>query len=225
MQWGGATRVSVRASGTRRRSARDAPREVCELALAHVNTNAIEAAYRRTELFRAAEAHGAVGHVPGRGRSRVTTAAPPWALVDGGPPRPLRPVSQHIQCAHIGTGEGKLRPPSNPRPLAPLPEQGAGGSGTGSNRNRTHNDPGCAERGAGYRAGGLCDLAAWTATDGRGSRWCAAMHDETERERDAGDVRGGCRSRGSEPWRSRGSCQRSGDAGRDFRGPSRHSTG
>ncbi len=29
----------------------DAPREVCELALAHVNTNAIEAAYRRTDMF------------------------------------------------------------------------------------------------------------------------------------------------------------------------------
>ena len=29
----------------------DAPREVCELALAHVNTNRIEAAYRRTDLF------------------------------------------------------------------------------------------------------------------------------------------------------------------------------
>ena len=29
----------------------DAPREVCELGLAHVNTNAIEAAYRRTDLF------------------------------------------------------------------------------------------------------------------------------------------------------------------------------
>ena len=29
----------------------DALREVCELALAHVNTNAIEAAYRRTDLF------------------------------------------------------------------------------------------------------------------------------------------------------------------------------
>ncbi|MDE3260876.1 MAG: tyrosine-type recombinase/integrase [Acidobacteriota bacterium] len=29
----------------------DAPREVCELALAHVNTNAVEAAYRRTDLF------------------------------------------------------------------------------------------------------------------------------------------------------------------------------
>ena len=29
----------------------DAPREVCELALAHVNTNAIGAAYQRTDLF------------------------------------------------------------------------------------------------------------------------------------------------------------------------------
>ena len=29
----------------------DAPREACELAPAHVNTNAIEAAYRRTDLF------------------------------------------------------------------------------------------------------------------------------------------------------------------------------
>ena len=29
----------------------DAPREVCELALAHVNTNSIEAGYRRTSLF------------------------------------------------------------------------------------------------------------------------------------------------------------------------------
>ena len=29
----------------------DAPREVCELALAHVNTNSVEAAYRRSDLF------------------------------------------------------------------------------------------------------------------------------------------------------------------------------
>ena len=29
-----------------------APRGVCELALAHVNTNAIEAAYRRTDPFK-----------------------------------------------------------------------------------------------------------------------------------------------------------------------------
>ena len=31
--------------------ATDAPREVCELALAHVNTDRVEAAYRRTDLF------------------------------------------------------------------------------------------------------------------------------------------------------------------------------
>ena len=29
----------------------DAPREVCELALAHMNTTRIEAAYRKTDLF------------------------------------------------------------------------------------------------------------------------------------------------------------------------------
>ena len=29
----------------------DAPHEVCELALAHVNGNRVEAAYRRTDLF------------------------------------------------------------------------------------------------------------------------------------------------------------------------------
>ena len=29
----------------------DAPREVCEIALAHVNTDRVEAAYRRTDLF------------------------------------------------------------------------------------------------------------------------------------------------------------------------------
>ena len=32
-------------------SAFDAPREVCELALAHVNSDRVEAAYRRTDLF------------------------------------------------------------------------------------------------------------------------------------------------------------------------------
>ena len=29
----------------------DVPREVCELALAHVNSDRVEAAYRRTDLF------------------------------------------------------------------------------------------------------------------------------------------------------------------------------
>jgi len=33
------------------RTPRSAPREVCELALAHVNTDRVEAAYRRTDLF------------------------------------------------------------------------------------------------------------------------------------------------------------------------------
>ena len=29
----------------------EAPREICELALAHVNSDRVEAAYRRTDLF------------------------------------------------------------------------------------------------------------------------------------------------------------------------------
>ena len=33
----------------------DAPREVCELALAHVNSDRVEAAYRRTDLFERAD--------------------------------------------------------------------------------------------------------------------------------------------------------------------------
>ena len=41
-------RSSFRAWGA---ESTDAPREVCELALAHVNTNSIEAAYRRSDLF------------------------------------------------------------------------------------------------------------------------------------------------------------------------------
>ena len=45
----------------------DAPREVCELALAHVNTNAIEAAYRRTDLLERRRAlMEALERVPGR---------------------------------------------------------------------------------------------------------------------------------------------------------------
>ena len=32
-------------------------------------------------------------------------------------------MSQPTQCAYIGTGEGRLRPPSNPRHPAPLPRQ------------------------------------------------------------------------------------------------------
>ena len=36
-------------------------------------------------------------------------------------------MGQHTHCVHNGTGEGALRPPSNPRPTAPLPEQRADG--------------------------------------------------------------------------------------------------
>ena len=61
----------------------DAPREVCELALAHVNTNAIEAAYRRTDLFGrrralmeqwAAFLAGSKGEGPGLAGQRQTIA-------------------------------------------------------------------------------------------------------------------------------------------------------
>ena len=37
--------------GGRAAECTDAPREVCEIALAHVNTDRVEAAYRRTDLF------------------------------------------------------------------------------------------------------------------------------------------------------------------------------
>ena len=39
----------------------------------------------------------------------------------------LRHGGQHTQCAYTGTGEGVLRPPSNPRLTAPLPDQHADG--------------------------------------------------------------------------------------------------
>ena len=54
----------------------DAPREVCELALAHVNTNSIEAAYRRTDLF-----------------ERRRTLMEQWAVFLGGPAVSSPPVA------------------------------------------------------------------------------------------------------------------------------------
>ena len=53
----------------------DAPREVCELALAHVNTNAIEAAYRRTDLFerRRALMEQWAGFLAGTGSARAAS--------------------------------------------------------------------------------------------------------------------------------------------------------
>ena len=54
----------------------DAPREVCELALAHVNTNRIEAAYRRTDLFerRRALMEEWAGFLAGSGDERAALA-------------------------------------------------------------------------------------------------------------------------------------------------------
>ena len=51
----------------------DAPREVCELALAHVNADRVEAAYRRSDLFeRRGRTHGALGRVPGWARGSAS---------------------------------------------------------------------------------------------------------------------------------------------------------
>ena len=54
----------------------DAPREVCELALAHVNTNSVEAAYRRTDLFerRRALMEQWAAFLSGNGTGRVRLA-------------------------------------------------------------------------------------------------------------------------------------------------------
>ena len=54
--------------------------------------------------------------------SAMTTAAPPCTPVTPSP-GPRRHESQPTPCAYRGTGEGRLRTPSNPRPLAPLPER------------------------------------------------------------------------------------------------------
>ncbi|MCY4431761.1 MAG: integrase, partial [Rhodospirillales bacterium] len=56
----------------------DAPREVCELALAQVNTDRMEAAYRRTDLFerRRAFMEQWVAFVCGRGGSSPAVGLP-----------------------------------------------------------------------------------------------------------------------------------------------------
>ena len=79
----------------------EAPREVCELALAHVNSDRVEAAYRRTDLFeRRRELMEAVGRLPGRDQGRASAA----------------------RCI------GGRRSVSNPRLPAPLPGQRTGRS-------------------------------------------------------------------------------------------------
>ena len=89
----------------------------------------------------AAGARGSVERVPGRivlpldpaladQRSRLSSDAGAAAGSTAKAARPAYPV-----CVHTGTGEGTLRPPSNPRPPAPLPSNGRpGGSPRGSPR-------------------------------------------------------------------------------------------
>ena len=59
----------------------------------------------------------------------------------------LWPGSQPTQCTYIGTGEGMLRPPSDPRRLAPLPEHQADGGAAPGPPHR------CAPGGAAHRCG------------------------------------------------------------------------
>jgi len=57
----------------------DAPREVCELALAHVNRDRVEAAYRRSDLFerrRALMEQWSAFRATERGAQRSETATP-----------------------------------------------------------------------------------------------------------------------------------------------------
>ena len=63
---------------------------------------------------------------PGRRRSCARYRAralwwPATVPLTGGWLTCLWPESQPTQCVHIGAGEGMLRPPSDPRRLAPLP--------------------------------------------------------------------------------------------------------
>ena len=55
----------------------DAPREVCELALAHVNSDRVEAAYRRSDLFeKRRQLNERLGRLPCR-RHDLTDGYPP----------------------------------------------------------------------------------------------------------------------------------------------------
>ncbi len=89
----------------------DAPREVCEIALAHVNTDRVEAAYRGN---------------PERGfpvRWSTRNAGPGWtmpsmpdrgegaSLTGPGPSRLRRPEPAGAVSAHAGDGPSRFRPP------------------------------------------------------------------------------------------------------------------
>ena len=112
----------------------DAPREVCELALAHVNTNSIEAAYRRTDMFErrralmeqwAAFLTGAAG----RPRRRRRGAAPALRPLPHRPPQDGEgPETAHRRPGGHSARAGGAFPPrgeSTQSPRQQLKERGS----------------------------------------------------------------------------------------------------
>ena len=104
----------------------DAPREVCELALAHVNTNRIGAAYRRTDMFEqrrvlmdqwAAFLAGPAASYPAAAlRERVSTARRmPHTIQsrhgEGGPNQPSGRGSESGASRRAASGGGAVRAP------------------------------------------------------------------------------------------------------------------
>ena len=86
----------------------------------------------------------------------------PWRRFS---PRPLRPMrapqpaghlmlGQPTQCETLSSGEGMLRPPSNPRPLPPLPEQRTDGGSAPEPPHRCAHHPAAHGCGHPHSAGG-----------------------------------------------------------------------
>ncbi|MCY4596001.1 MAG: hypothetical protein OXC19_14545, partial [Bryobacterales bacterium] len=84
----------------------DAPREVCELALAHVNTNSIEAAYRRSDLFE-------------RRRERLTVRRDPHTMRSGRPCSRAMPRVEKLVRVSGGVAWGEAGEPGPAIPFAP----------------------------------------------------------------------------------------------------------
>lgn len=101
----------------------DAPREVCELALAHVNTNAVEAVYRRNDrLERRRELMGAMGGVPDRIRCFATFRRAPGSRVNCALDLALDPTAMATAGPSGGRGApGRVTMRSGPGTAAPDP--------------------------------------------------------------------------------------------------------
>ena len=88
----------------------DAPREVCELALAHVNSDRVEAAYRRGDLFE--RRRRLMADWAPRSPDRASFSPKPGQGPAGRPARPCRRVGDHALPAgsgRAGTCRGSAR--------------------------------------------------------------------------------------------------------------------